>query len=235
MPMKLPTILALTLSAAFLTACGGGGGNGGAPAAPVTSTATFQVRTAYINYLNATRTLPFTLSGTTAGIPVSGSGILTQSSLTNTSFEGVAALQKTSTVNASLTANGMTMPLASTLVSYVDSNYVPLGSVNDEYLVVTGAITIPVTGQVNDAGIWFSANRYASSLKINLLGTEVVSYALLPDTASTALLDIIQVDKNLSGATTMTTTLRFRISPAGELTRLSEQALADTTHLTLTY
>lgn len=233
--MKLPTILALTMATTFLTACGGGGGNGGTPAAPVTSTETFQVRAAYINYLNDTRTLPFTLSGSTSGLPVSGSGSLTQSSLTSSSFEGFAALQKTSTVNASLTANGITDPFSSTLISYVDSNYVPLGSVNDEYLVVTGAATIPVTGKVNDTGIWFSANRYASSFKISFLGTEVVSYALLPDTASTALLDIIQVDKNLSGATTLTTTLRFRISPAGELTRLSEQAIDDTTHLTLTY
>lgn len=233
--MKLPTILALTLATTFLAACGGGGGNGGLPAAPVTSTETFQVRAAYINYLNDTRTLPFTLSGSTSGLPVSGSGSLTQSSLTSSSFEGFSALQKTSTVNASLTANGMTVPFSSTLISYVDSNYVPLGSVNDEYLVVTGAATIPVTGKVNDTGIWFSANRYSSSFKISLLGTEVVSYALLPDTASTALLNIIQVDKNLSGATTLTTTLRFRISPAGELTRLSEQAIDDTTHLTITY
>lgn len=233
--MKYPNILALTLSVAFLAACGGGGGGSGTPAAPVTSTETFQVRTAYINYVNDSRTLPFTISGTTAGVSVSGSGTLTQSSVTNSTFEGAAALQKTSTINASLTANGMTIPLATTLVSYVDSNYVPLGSVNGEYLVVTGAITIPVTGKVNDAGVWFSANRYASSLKLNLLGTEVISYALLPDTATTALLNIIQVDKNLSGATTMTTTLRFRMTPTGELTRLSEHAVAEATDLTVTY
>lgn len=225
--MKFPTILALTLSTAFLATCGGGGSGRSAPASPVTSLEISPVQASYINYFNGSLTLPFTLSGTVAGIPVSGSGTVTQSSVSSTTFEGATALQKTTTINGFLTANGLTKPLASTLVSYVDPSYMPLGSINSEYLAVTG--------NMDDTGEWFSTNSHSSSSKITLLDTEAVSYALQPDTASTALLRIIQADMNLSGATTMSSSLNFRMSPAGGHSRLSEHAAAHATDLTLTY
>lgn len=232
--MKFHKLLTLTLSAAFIAACGGGGGDGGLPI-PVVSTDIFQVKTAYINYFKDTNTYPFTISGNTSGYSVTGSGTLTQSSVTSGMFEGLAALQKTSTMTATFVANGLTFPLAATDTAYVNSNYVPLGWAGDEYVVVTNTSTIPDTAKVYDTGLWHTSNRYADSTKTTLLGTSEVSFALAPDTATTALLKIIQVDKNTIGSTVMTATANFRVTPTGDLTRLSETAVDSTTTLTLTY
>jgi hypothetical protein len=54
---------------------------------------TFQVKTAYINYFNDTSSHPFTVTGTAAGFTVTGSGTVTQSSVTNGTFEGAPVLQ----------------------------------------------------------------------------------------------------------------------------------------------
>lgn len=118
---------ALSLSLLFtLSACGGGGGGGATSTGPVASTETFQLRTAYVNYVTETRSLPFTVTGTSSGYSVTGSGTATQGSLTSTTFESQAALQKTTTVTGSITANGVTTPLSSSNTTYVDSNYNPL-------------------------------------------------------------------------------------------------------------
>lgn len=234
--MKLRHLLTATLTATFLAACGGGGGDAGVPApTPVVSTDTFQLKTAYINHFNDTSSHPFTVSGTVSGFVVTGTGTVTQSAVTNGLFEGATALQKTSTVTGSFVANGVPFSLAATETAYVDSNYVAKGWTGDEYVVVTSAATVPDTAKVNDTGLWHTSNRYADSTKTTLLGTSVVSFALAPDTATTALLKITQVDKDTLGSTVMTATANFRMTPAGGLTRLSETGVDGTTTLTLTY
>lgn len=234
--MKLHQWLTVAFTAAFVTACGGGG-DAGAPSSnvPVASTDTFQVKTAYINYFNDTSNHPFKISGTAAGYAVTGSGTVEQSSIGNGTFEGAPVLQKTSTVTGTFFANGTTYPLVATDTTYVDSNYVPKGWANGEYVVISNAATIPDTAKVNDTGLWHTSNRFIDSSKIIFLGTSQVSYALLPDTASTALLKITQVDKDLIGNAIMTATAIFRITPAGALTRLSETGVDITNNLTLTY
>jgi hypothetical protein len=217
----------------LLAACGGGGGGSGFT--PVSSTETFQLRTAWINYLTDSRPLPFTVSGTSSGIRITGSGTLTQGSLSASGFEGVSAMQKTFAMTGSITGNGITVPLSSSITDYVDSNYYPLGSSGDEYTVVNGTATIPQTAVVNDTGTLFTENRYQSSAKAVLLGTNTLSYAVQPDAASTALLKLIQVEKNTAGATTDTTTMTFRMTPAGGLTRLSEVSSDGTETITITY
>ena len=235
--MKFRQFLTLTTLAALLAACGGGGGGDGAPASagPVVSTDTFQLKTAYVNYINDTSTHPFKISGVAAGYSATGSGTVTQTSVTNGTFEGVAVLQKTTTVTGSFVANGAPFSIASADTSYVDSNYLAKGWSGDEYAVVTSVAVIPNTAKVNDSGIWHTASRYTTSAKTTLLGTSEVSFALQADTAATALLKIIQVDRNTAGSIEMTATAAFRMTPAGALTRLSENAIASTTNLTLTY
>jgi hypothetical protein len=105
--------------------------------------------------------------------------------------------------------------MAETDTTYVDSNYAPKGWANGEYVVVTSVATIHDTAKVNDSGLWHTSNRYADSTKLTFLGVSQVSYALLPDTATTALLKIIQVDKDTIGNTLMTATAIFRITPCG--------------------
>jgi hypothetical protein len=226
--------LALTVSLA-LSACGGGGGDNSASAGPVTSSETFQLRTAYVNYVKETRSLPFTVTGTSSGTKFTGSGTATQGALTSATFESQAAQQKTSTISGSITVNGVTQPISSSSTTYVDSNYNPLGSSGSDYSVVTGSASIPNTARVNDTGTWYSTIRYASSTKAILRGTETVSYVLEPDTASTALLKIIISKKDTSNNLTSSTTVTFRIKPDGTLTRISESNVEGSTSLILTF
>lgn len=217
---------------ALLAACGGGGGGS---SGPVTSTETFQMRTAYVSYIQDSRSLPFTVAGSVSGTTVTGSGTTTQGSMFSTTFEGQAAQAKTTTATGTLTANGQNLPLASTATTYVDSNYNPLGFNSTEYEVVTSSTPIPASAKVGDTGTWYSANRYTSSSKASRTGTETATFVLEPDTASTALLKIIQVQKDTSNTVTSTSTTTFRMTPAGGLTRLSETLLQGNTSLTATY
>jgi hypothetical protein len=225
--------IAVTAITLLLTACGGGDGSGST--APVSSTETFQLRTAWVNYITDTRSLPFTVTGMASGTPVTGSGTMTQGSLSSTVFESRSALSKTSVITGSVSGGGQTYPLGITTTSYIDSNYNPLGSNGPEYVVTTSGSSIPLTARVNDTGIWYQSVRYTSSSKTSRLGTATTSFVLEPDTASSALLKIVQVEKDTFGTTTSTNTLTFRITPAGGLTRLSEVGSEDNTSLTISY
>lgn len=225
---------ALTLAlAGLLAACGGGGGG---EAAPVASTETFQLRTAYVNHVNDTQTRSAQLSGRINGVDVTGRATLSAGALTNTTFEGLPALAKTSTVAGTLTVNGAAVPITVTTTTYVDAAYNPLGEADgDEYQVVSGTVAIPATGKVGDSGVWYTAERYVDSGKSSRLGTLTVSYALEADTATTALLRIVGTDRDTGGNTTTTTTARYRLTPAGALTPISEVSSDSTGTLTATY
>lgn len=228
--MKSVTSLIALSALLALAGCGGGGSSG-----PVVSTETFQLRTAYVNYITDTRSLPFTVSGTVSGTTVTGSGTLTSGTLASTTFENQPALAKTTTVTGTLSASGQTAPLATTTTAYVDSNYNPLGFNATDYTVITGSSAIPTTARINDTATWYSAIRYSSSSKTLRRGTTTASFVLEPDTASTALLKIIEIQKDTSNAVTSTATTTFRMTPAGALTRLSESVIQGTTTLTLAY
>jgi hypothetical protein len=231
-------VVALTL-VAFLVACGGGGGGGpgaSTPAvAPVASTATFQLRTAFVNYFNDSRSLPFTVAGISSGIPITGSGTLVQGTPTSTTFGTTAALQKSSTGTGSITGNGVTVPVNSISTTYVDSNYLLLGHFANEYWVANPPAALPSTGLVSDTAVWSTENRYTTSAMTTRLGDAVTSYAILPDTATTALLKLTVTERDTVGTVTTTSAITFRMTPSGALTRISESAVSGATVVTLTY
>ena len=238
--MKNRLSLLISLCALMLvSACGGGGGGGGSVATtPVASTQTFQTDTAMDTDFNSSSTRTFSISGTVNGIAVSGNGTVTFGGIVNTTFEGVTALQKNSTVSVSVTANGVTIPLTTTSSSYVDSNYVPLGSVGSgSYEVVTDAVNIPATALVNDTGTAYMANIYSSSAKATLNGTDTVTYVLLPDTASTALLQITHTYRDTGGSMTSQDVSTSRLTPQGTSTPISESGyvVSTNTRLVFTY
>ncbi len=68
-----------------------------------------------------------------------------------------------------------------------------------------------------------------------MLGTTTVNYAVQPDSASTALLRILVTQKTTGGTTKMTGIGTYRMTPAGGLTRLSEEVQSGSTALTLRY
>jgi hypothetical protein len=230
---KLRYALAAT-TFALLAACGGGGGGGGS--GPVTSTETFQVRTALTNYITNTATNTGTISGTYSSSPVTGTMVVTQGNLVEGIFEGQYAWSKASTATANIVVNGANVPSAVTSTMFFDSNYVPLGeSGGADYEVVTGTVTIPTTARVGDTRNLYSVNRYSSSSKSLLRGTTQVSYVLEPDTATTAILKIIHVDKNTSNTTTSISTISFQITPSGGITRKQETLTETGTAITVTF
>jgi len=239
MSRSIRHVLAVSLVSLF-TACGsGGGGDGVAP--PVATIDTYQLKTAWVNFFNDSSTLNFTVSGVISGVTISGSGAVTQSVPASATFENVAGLKKTEVTTGTVTGtlNGVvvTQPINGSVTLYVDTNYLPLGETGEDfYSVVTGPVTIPPTVKIGDAGPLYKQTVYSSSAKTIPLGTVEVSYALKPDTmVGYALLDLIEVDKNASGALMATSTLRFRMTPAGGLTRLSEVAVVGADTLTITY
>jgi len=235
--LKLIKTLTAVSALALMTACGGGGGGGGGgAAAPVASTDTFPLMTVYTNSLTTSSSNNFTISGTVSGVAVTGSGTVTFGNLSAGTFEGVAAQQRTTTATGSIVVNGTTVPLNSSSIDWVDSNYVPKGeSGGTDYIVVTGTPTIPTAARVNDTGTLYTANRYSNSTKSVLRGTETVTYVLEADTATTALLKLIITEKDNSNTTTSTSSTQFRITPAGAFTRVKETLVEGTTNLTITY
>jgi hypothetical protein len=161
---------------------------------------------------------------------------VTAGSISSTTFEGVSALQKSVTVSMTLTGNGVTVPITDVSTSYVDTNYRPLGSLSsDEYDVVIGQPTIPTTALVNDSGTAFTANRYTSISKVTWLGTDTVTWVMLPDTASTALLKISHTVKDTGGTTTSQGIATYRMTTAGVVTKLGETLVSGTDNLVVTY
>ncbi len=102
---------------------------------------------------------------------------------------------------------------------------------------MTGYFGLLEVGQpkAGDTVVVFGAKRYTNSTKTSLLGTQVLSFAIQPETSTTALLKLIEVEQDNAGNTTTTSTITFRLTPAGAMTRLSETAVSGATALTLTY
>lgn len=232
--LKLIKTISAVSALALMTACGGGGGGGGA-AAPVASTDTFPLTTILANSLQSSSNT-FTVTGTSSGNAITGSGTATRGSLSAGTFEGAAAQQRTTTVTGNVTANGTTVALNSSSVSWVDSNNVPVGeSGGTDYVVVTGVPTIPATVRVNDTGTLYTANRYSNNTKSVLRGTMTVTYVVEADTATTALLTLINTEKDNSNTTTSTNSAQIRITPAGTFTRIKETAVEGSTSLVINY
>jgi hypothetical protein len=229
--LKIIKTLTAVSALALMTACGGGGGGA---AAPVTSTDTFPLTTILANSLQSGSNA-FTISGTSSGSNITGSGTATRGSLSAGTFEGSAAQQRTTTVTGSFAINGTSYALNSSSVSWVDSNNMPVGeSGGTDYIVVTGG-SIPATVRVNDTGTLYTANRYSNNTKSVLRGTMTVTYVVEPDTAMTALLTLIRTEKDNSNTTTSTNSAQVRITPAGALTRIKETSLEGSTSLVITY
>ena len=238
--MKYRNFLAITLTTAFIAGCGGGS-SGSSPVTntPVASTETFQFKTAYINNFNNSRSLPFTMTGVFSGVSVTGSGTFTQGGVSSATFENIAALKKTATISGTVTgtSNGKTetFPLSIILTSYLDTNYNPLGSDSPSYTVASSNINFPQTVKINDSGTLFSSTNYSSNSKLNVVGISIISFAVEPDTATTALLKLIQIDKNTSGSIVSSSSVSYRLTPSGGLTRLSENTLIGSDTLVITY
>jgi hypothetical protein len=228
--LKLVASLAIT---ATLVACGGGGDSG--PAAPVVSTESYQFRNVYVNYITTSQTKQYTISGTSSGVAVTGTGVVTFGNVSPANFEGRAVLSRSVTATGSLVVNGQSVPLNTTSTAYFDSNYNPVGGVSTEYEVINSTPpSIPQTVKIGDTGILYTFNRYPTSTKAFSLGTNTVSYVIEPDTATTALVTIIGTEKDTSGKLTSSSSAVFRATASGNITLVKETSTDYTSNTTLT-
>ena len=204
----------------FLAGCGGGGGG---TSVPVASTSTFNLQAAYKSYYATSASYKFNITGTYGANPISGSGSAVVGTVSSGTFEGQSALQQTTTVTGSFIANNQTIPLAASSISWVDTNYMPRGtSGGSEYIVVDASASIPIAAKINDTGSVFTAKRYTTSAKTTLLGTRTVTYVVEADSGTTALVTLIDVDKNNAGTMTSTATSQYRITTANTFTKIKE-------------
>ena len=215
---------------AFLTACGGGDET----TVPVASTSTFNLHAAYKNLNASSGSYKFNITGTYGANPISGSGAAVVGTVSTGTFEGRSALQKTITGIGSFTANKLTIPLAQSSISWMDTNYMLLGvSGGPEYIVVDGYASIPTAAKINNTGTFFTGKRYTTSAKTTLLGTQTVTYVVEADTSTTALLTLINVDKNNAGTTTSTSINQYRITTSNTITPLKATSVDNINGITL--
>lgn len=95
---------------------------------------------------------------------------------------------------------------------------------------------LPVAAKVGDAGILGSMAIYTSSNKSTSAGRLDGSYVIEPDTATTAIGNLIGKTYNTSNVLTSTEQDRYRIATDGSLTLISidiQYANGSTTHLLL--
>ncbi|MFM6990817.1 MAG: hypothetical protein ACKOWD_05870 [Rhodoferax sp.] len=233
MPRFCRLAIALFLSLVVLTACGGGGGGGTPP--PVSSTLSFPMLSGYRALVANGASHNFTISGTCTG---SGNHTVGAANIPTT-FEGSYALSGASTWTMNLTACSVSS-LASTATTYYDSNYQPRGfySVGNNYGVYLTAPTIPATVMVGNTGTIGTEALYTNSSKTVGNGTNVLSYVVEPDTANTAIINLISRAYNAGGTLIATEQDRYRIDAAGNLTPVSadiQYSYTSTTHLVLTF
>jgi hypothetical protein len=218
------------LSAVALTSCGGGGGSSGGP---VTSTLTFPLQSGMKASAAQGYSIDFTVSGT-----CSGTANITSSTPVSTTFEGVAAVSSLGTISLSL-SNCTPSYFSSSSTDYYDVNYVPLGTITSsgEYGVYTTTPAIPVSVKVGDTGTIGTKIYYTDNTKIFSTGQDVISYVIEPDTANTAIVNIVDKSYDSDGVLNVTEQDRYKIKADGSLIPVSADiqfANGDTTHFVLT-
>ena len=223
------------VSALMLAACGGGGG-GGTPAAATTSASplSFPLKSAYATLVASGYSKSYSISGTCSGTATETVG----PAVGGASFEGsagVLAASHTQTVNFT---NCTPASSAVTGTGYWDSNYNPLGTlvVGSLYRVYPTPISIPASVTVGSTGTLGTGFNYANSSKGTPTGQIVISYVIEPDTASSAIVNLIGRTFDTQGRLTSTEQDRYRITATGAATPVSidiQYALTSTTHLFL--
>ena len=225
---NLPTMIrsGVVLIALTLTACGGGGGGGGAPPGPVTSTLSFPLQSG-VRTLNATGgSYSFTANGTGA-VPANGDCTGTLNGTNGpanlgTTFEGAPALSSTDVITMTFT-NCLPATIAETSTSYYNSTYVSLGYsvLGGDYGVWMALPVIPASVKVGDTGIAGTIALYTDSTKATGAGRTDASWVVEPDTANTAIVNLISKTYDAASQLEATEQDRYRITSTGALTLIS--------------
>jgi len=218
--------------AALVSGCGGGDSSA---SGPISSSLSFQLQSGYKNLIRNGYSKSFTVSGT-----CNGSGTkLSAPANTSSTFENVTGFSATETLTMTLTN---CTPASSTqaYTDYYDTNYVPLGFVTAgvNYGVWSSPPSIPATVTVGATGVIGTQNYYTDNSKTTGDGHEDASYVVEPETATTAIVNLISNYYDASGALSATEQDRYRIDAVGTLTPDSiniQYVKGSTSHLVLTF
>jgi hypothetical protein len=230
--MKTLTVTLIAAAAAFmLAACGGGGGGTTATTGPIASINTFNLQSGYASLVSSGFSKTFSISGSCAGTLTLTRGPAT----TAATFEGVAANSGTSATTLTFT-NCTPSSIAATSIQYYDSNYLPKGySVQGgNYGVYVSTPVISSAAKVGDVVVVGTTNLYTNSTKATGAGHADATYVVEPDTATTAIINLIDKTYNSSNVLTSTEQDRYRVAANGALTPLSvdiQYSNGSTTHL----
>lgn len=234
----MKTLTIAIAATALISACGGGGSD---PAsAPVTSTQSFPLRSAYKALIASGMSKSFTISGTCAGTGSRASS----AAATPATFEGVQGLSATTTIAFNF-SNCMPATFETSVTAYFGPSYDPLGisgiGTDTKYGVYLTPLTIPETTTVSGAtgtGMLGTQTLYTNSSKSLSAGVVQQSYIMEADTADTAIVNLIFRSYDASSVLTSTEQTRYRITTSGTLTPVStdiQYSNGNTTHLVLTY
>jgi len=200
-----------------LTSCSGGGGGGSGGTGPVTSTLSFPLQSGLRASVTYSSSISFTISGYCNGTE----NIVTSSPVTAT-FKGGSALSATNTSTTDFT-DCIPAHTVDTSTDFFDSYHDPLGSIGStgDYAVYILPLAIPVSVKVGDAGTIGTKNNYTDSTKSTFTGQDTISYEIEPDTANTAIVNMIDRSYDSSGNLTSTEQDRSRIMFDGTLIPVS--------------
>lgn len=233
--MKYQRFLAVTLSTAFLAACGGGSGDAAGPLDPVASTLSFPYGSADKSANSVSATVILTANGTLAtesrdGLCSGSRTFYRGTPVGGVTFETSPALSVVGTTATSW-SNCTPPESVSTSTSYYDTNYVYLGSINESggYSIRQAGYITPSSVKVGDAVIRGTESAFSNSTKTLDNGHRDDSLIVEADTADTAIVNTISKYYNpyvlndlwKDGRLRMMTQYRSRITSTGNLTLIS--------------
>lgn len=140
---------------------------------------------------------------------------------------------KLKTIRGDLTVGGEKVPWNIVSTSYLDpSTSVPLGFPDSSSHQDVESATLPVTGRVGDAGHLYTIARYTQN-GLTRTGSQLVNLSVEADTASIAIFKVTDVTRDTSGKEVSRSTVSFRISTAGTVSRVQETLQEPGTDLTI--
>ena len=213
--------------AAALSACGGGADN--SPPPVVASVNPFNMRTGYQAMVVQGYTKTYSISG-------SCTGTLTMQATATTAvppFETIPAVSSTQSTIRNLSSGCPFGNNTSTLTQYYNSSFLPIGFSNSDgaYGVSPSTPNMPAVVHVGDTGTIGSINLYTDNTKTIGLGHQSILYTVDPDTATTALVNLIYMRYDSNNALVAIEVDSFRMDANGNWTPFGLIAEAGSDHI----
>jgi hypothetical protein len=213
-----------------LAACGGGGDGSSSSSSSSSSGSTagaFNLQAGVHNLLMTGLSANASLSGTVAGIAVSGSGTYTVQPGSSTTFNGGSALSQATTINGTFTVATQTDQYTAITIDYFSaSDSAFLGEVDQstapasEYDVAGTPIQWPTSLTAGDSGDLGKVQRYTDSTQSVPIGSVDVSYSAAAS-GSALVVTITTKSSDASGNLQETVELKYNLSSANKLSLVS--------------